>query len=648
VALLAALLWALVVAFVAHVRYGDDVRALLCIGGENTLLPAFATVPRAGPTGYDGHVYAALATDPFLHRFDTQNALDSPAYRATRIMIPLLAWLLALGNSAAAIVTYQLLCWGLGLVAILIAARWLATDGRSPWQAALLIGSAGLAAAMIRSTPDAGALCFMLAALWCHGRRRHALALAFASAAVLTRETSYLVVLAIAADELRRRRPAAATLFAAVPLSLIVGWQLYLKSVLGAAFATAGSNFSLPFAWLPAKFSEVLHGPQVWWQEVFGLAAIAATLLAMAALALRPAHWSAVEISFLAFGVMGLFLSYDVYSEAWAYGRVLIVLPFLALLIAGRQDTTWRRWPLYAVTVCYLFAGVAMTWWELGETRSSHSLSAAARADAVVASRPDAAPRRYSGAFPGEPLPATTHHQLFVLPVASSSGRAGARWQTRLELANLAATDNRIALELLPARRGAFSCLRTTITMAPGERRLWPNAVDALFGFAGAGALRLVAHSGPISARSLTVNVARGEVGAPWLPAFTEDRAIRSGESAVLRDLAGDARREAAVRTNVGVLNVTARPITIRVQATDARGRRLGQVRGELPALGFVQIDDLFARLQAGTVNGGSAVVESSPGGGAFLAYASVIRGPTAPVVYVFPERRYLRARVDK
>ena len=498
-ALLAALLWALVLAFVAHVRYGDDVRALLCVGGEDTLLPAFATVPRAGPTGYDGHIYAALATDPFLHQFDTQNALDSPAYRATRIMIPLLAWLLALGNPAAAIVTYQLLCWGLGLGAIYVGALWLARDGRSPWQAVLLIGSAGLAAAMIRSTPDAGALCFMLAALWCHGRDRYALALAFASAAVLTRETSFLVVLAIMADKLRRRRFAAATLFAAAPLSLIVGWQLYLKSVLGAAFATAGSNFSLPFAWLPAKFPEVFRGPQVWWQEVFGLAAIAATLLAIAALALRPAHWSTLEISFLAFGVMGLFLSYNVYSEAWAYGRVLIVLPFLALLIAGRQDTTWRRWPLYAVTACYLLAGVAMIWWELGETRSSLGLRAAARAEAVVAGRPDAAPRRYHGALPGEPLPAGTRHQLFVVPVASSSGRAGSRWQTRLELVNLAATDNRIVLELLPARRGEFSCLRTMIIMAPGERRSWPNALDALFGFTGTGALRLVArpHRGP-------------------------------------------------------------------------------------------------------------------------------------------------------
>ncbi len=63
-ALVAALFWASAVLFVANVRYGGDVRALLCLG-EGVYLPApFATVPRAGPSGYDGQQYAVLATDP--------------------------------------------------------------------------------------------------------------------------------------------------------------------------------------------------------------------------------------------------------------------------------------------------------------------------------------------------------------------------------------------------------------------------------------------------------------------------------------------------------------------------------------------------------------------------------------------------------
>jgi hypothetical protein len=55
--------------------------------------------------------------------------------------------------------------------------------------------------------------------------------------------------------------------------------------------------------------------------------------------------------------------------------------------------------------------------------------------------------------------------------------------------------------------------------------------------------------------------------------------------------------------------------------------------------LQFVQIDDVFAKVGAGRVSDGSAVVETRSVGGAFLAYASVTRGPDATAVYVYPER---------
>jgi len=293
VALVATLFWALVVTFTANFRYGGDVRALLCVGEETHHPAAFGTVPTAGPWGYDGQQYAALATDPFLRDLATSESLDAPSYRATRIMVPLLAWLLALGNSGAAIVAYQLLCWGFGLAAIFLVARWLAAEDFSPWWALLLVTSAGLAAAMIRSTPDTAALFFMLAALWLYARRRYPVAVVLASAAVLARETSYLVVLAIALDALRRRRFASAAAFASVPLIMVVAWQLYLRSVLGAAFETGTDNFSLPFIWLPEKLPTVFVGGHIWWMEFLGLCAVAATVLAMVVVATKPSSWAA-------------------------------------------------------------------------------------------------------------------------------------------------------------------------------------------------------------------------------------------------------------------------------------------------------------------------------------------------------------------
>jgi hypothetical protein len=622
VALAATLFWVLVISFIAHARYDDDFRALLCVGEEMTMPALFATVPRVGPWGYDGQQYAALATDPLLRSPKTARSLDSPSYRATRVLVPLLAWLLALGNPAAAFVTYQFLCWGLAIGAVVLLASWLAAEGRSPWWALLLVSSAGLAAAVLRSTPDTGALFCLLAAVWAHSRGRRGWALALACAAVLARETSYLAALAMAADELLRRGVARAVTLAAVPLAIAVGWQLYLRSVLGFAFERGSGNFSLPFAWIPEKLAATFPGPHVWWAEVFGLLAIFATTVAFVLIAARPSAWRAPELAFLAFGGMGLFLGFTVYCETWAYARALFAVPFLAVLVAERQPRGWQRWSVRSVAVLYLLSGLVMVRGELRDARGNRGWLAALRG---TASAPMLAPSQ-----PPRPL--------YVLPVANAGGRAGAEWLTRLEVGNLARSENTIRFELIPADRLSSPTLRTTITLAEGQRRSWTNAAAELFAFSGSGALRLVPHAGPITAASITENVAAGVQQGQLLPALTSDNAVVHGAVARLSGLAHDPAPSAAVRTNVGFLNLTAASLSVRLELFDPGSRPLGQLSTELPPRGFLQMDNVFAAVRAPRVEGGWASVWTPVRGGAFLAYASVIRGPRASAVYVFPE----------
>ena len=54
VTLVAVLFWALVLLFVAYVRYGGDIRGLLCLGANVDPPGVFEAVPRAGPAGDDG------------------------------------------------------------------------------------------------------------------------------------------------------------------------------------------------------------------------------------------------------------------------------------------------------------------------------------------------------------------------------------------------------------------------------------------------------------------------------------------------------------------------------------------------------------------------------------------------------------------
>lgn len=628
VTLAAVLFCTFVVAILARARYAGDVRGLLCVGEEAYLPAAFETVPRTGPSGYDGQQYAALATDPFLREFDTTKAFDAPAYRAGRILFPLLAWLLALGHAGPAIIAYQLLCWGLGLAAVFLVARWLAAEGRSPWWALPLVCSAGLAAAMIRSTPDAAALALVLAALFLHARGRFVPALAMGIAAVLAREVSYLVALAIAVEELRRRRVARVAAFVLIPLAPLAAWHLYLRSVLGAPRPSSVRTFAIPFSWVPRKLSAVLAASAISWQEVFGLLAIAATAIAFILVASRPAAWAAPELAFLGFGALGLVLTDRVYVETWGYARILIALPFLGVLIAERQRSPWRRWAVRLVALLYLAAGLTMTRGELSSAIGGRSVLAAVRGSATAA---------------GEPIGETETsapgvRPLYVLPVANSRGRAGARWQTWLEVTNLAPSENRVSLELLRAGRARSSALRTAVVLEPRQKSTWQNALDQLFGYSGSGALRLSPLSGPISVGSRTANIAAGTAESPLVQATGEESAIRCGEKATFHGLSHDPSHRAAVRTNIGLLNLSAGRIRVRITPYDALLHPLGQLEGEVPSSGFLQVDDIFAQVKAGAVSDGSAVVDTITPGGALLAYASVIRGPIAPVVYVFPD----------
>jgi hypothetical protein len=634
VTLIAALGWTALVGVVARTRYGSDVRALLIIGEQTQLPRAFATIPTAGPTGYDGAMYAALATDPLLRWLDTPHDLDSPSYRATRIMVPLLAWVLALGHAPAAIVLYQLLCWGLAIGAVYFLARWLADEDRSPWWALAAAGGAGMAAAIIRSVPDAAALCFMLAALWLHARGRPPLALGFAVAAVLTRETSILAALAIAADELRRRRLGTAAAFAALPAAAAAGWQLHLRHVLGAAFDTGIGNFALPFAWLPHKCAVIVQGGiwGIWWEEVFGTVAVVATVIAFVAVVSRPSRWCAAELTFLAFAGMGLFLGANVYCETWAYARALIPVPFLAALIGERQAVPWRRWALRLVVLLYLVAGITMIHAEVRDALGPRTLPAALWQGTAFA-RPSVG--TFARATDAGPV-LTPQAPLWVVPAANTGGRAGALWRTQLAIKNPDPRPVRVALELFgPSDGGAPG---TVVTLAPHETREWDDAFQELFGRSGLGAIRLVAEGRQVAAGSLTANVAVAAPIGPLLPALREDRAVRTGGRASFAGLAYDPVHDAGVRTNIGVFNLASTPVTVCVAAFDGRSRPLGKAEDEVAPRSFTQIDDIFARLRAPRLEDGHAVVSSPTSGAALLVYASVIRGPTAQAVYLYPQ----------
>ena len=357
--------WAVLLAVVSHVKFGGDLRGFVFLGEKLYHPDALAGIPRCGRYGYDGQFYAALATDPFLRSPDTVKALDAPAYRASRILLPMIAWCAALGNPRAAVVAYQALSWTLSVLAVAVVSLCLRQEGRSPWWGLLLAVNAGLVTAIFRSTHDGAAVVLIVATLWLAGRQRHRWALGAASAAILCRETGYAAPLAVAVHELVKRRYRRALQYVLVPLAPALAWHAYLQTTWHPNFGLPAS-VGFPVVALAGKVNAVLGArPVLLSQEFWGALAACLTVLGGLVVAFGKRRFEPERLVFVAFGALALCLAPRAYADVYGFSRHLITLPFLAVVIAAREDSRWVKVVLLSAPVAFSIAGLLMIAGEL-------------------------------------------------------------------------------------------------------------------------------------------------------------------------------------------------------------------------------------------------------------------------------------------
>ncbi len=615
-----ALVWAVVLGVIALGRYGGDPRAFVCLG-ELRLHPAVLDeVPRTSDHGYDGQYYAALATDPLLLRPETEASLDAPRYRAGRIGLPLAAWLLALGRPGLALVLYQLLGWAGCLAAVYLAARLLAAEGLSAAWALLLTFSAGLATSMLRSTPDGAAVALILAALWWRrGGKPRAEVLAL-TAATLVRETSLLAAAALAFIELRQRRFRAAALRIALPFAVFAGWRLLLRPLVeDESRGRIAGNFGLPLAWLPGKLEQLAAmGLPAARMELAGFLALAAGWLLLVVVGLRFRRWSAAEASFAAFGLLGLVLATPVYVEVYAHTRVLLALPFLALVMLRADDSAGRRRLVIALPLLLALTGAFVVRGELGLTTVRSALR-------VLTGGP-------AGLGSGAP-PAT-----YLLPALRVPGPFGTEWRSELELANPCAEPASLGIELLLAGRDDTPPPQARLELDARGRLRVEDVLGDLFARDGVGALRVVGEGGCATA-SIRIHDPRGGLPpGPAVASFAAPFALGPDRELVLPGLASAPGGPGRTRTSLGLLNLSPTPIDLEVTLLDARGGVLGGKRLRLGRQDLRQLNDLFAASGAPPAAAASATIRSPSFGARVLAYAVVARREPRELRLVLPQ----------
>jgi hypothetical protein len=229
VAVLSALLVLVWTAARIHYAFDGNWTAAFVAGKSFRLPPDLdAGTYRFEGTGYDGQFYRYLAHDPFLRK-GYALYVDAPQLRFRRLLVPLAAWLLGLGQRRwidGAYIAVEMLFLALG---VYWCARLLARRGRAPLWGLLFVLVPATLASFDRMLVD-GPLTALFAGflLYCD-EERWIRVWVLGMLAALTRETGLLLSVALVTDGLLHLDWRRAAWFAssAVPA---IGWYGYLAT----------------------------------------------------------------------------------------------------------------------------------------------------------------------------------------------------------------------------------------------------------------------------------------------------------------------------------------------------------------------------------------------------------------------------------
>jgi hypothetical protein len=339
-------------------------------------IEAVRNVPRAVETryGYDGQFYAQLSLDPFLRRQDTRRALDSPGYRARRILLPWIASLAGVGGAWWALQAYAVLNVVSWVVLAWLLLRWLPpVSARSTAGWAACMFSHGLITSVTMAVTDGPSVLLIAGSVLAAEAARPRVAAVILAISGLARETNLLGAVALAPPRLRTAGwlPIAGRLaIVAMPLSL---WLLYLWSIGASPFGSGARNFGLPLAGylekIMATAGELSLSGWSSFARVSLLSLVALTTQAIVLFYLRQteSRWWRIGIAYA--GLM-LFLGPAVW-EGYPGAVIRVVLPMTVAfnILLLRVRPFWPLWLLGNANLVFGFTAIRadnvlpMLWW---------------------------------------------------------------------------------------------------------------------------------------------------------------------------------------------------------------------------------------------------------------------------------------------
>jgi hypothetical protein len=324
---------------------------------RDSLPPGFVVIP--DQPGYDGQYYYRLARTPFTdQRVGVGILLDLPAYRQQRILYPLLARAVALGDPGAIplalllvnCVAICVLSWMGGLYARELGAHAL-------WGLVFPL-YVGFVTTFSRDLAEIVECTLILGALLCLRRERFLVTGFLLSGAVLTKEPALLVPAAIGLSDLitdRRRLLHYTWYVAALPLAVWLVWQGWLwRNWHVVPLRQGGGNLGWPLV----EFGRTVTGTMRHWHWPWVLAYVLLVVLAGSVVATlrtsRAERWE--KWAWALYAAMVFSLSGTVWVDNHAFVRAASELTMLGYVILLGTEGRWRSGVLVMGGLCWLAA----------------------------------------------------------------------------------------------------------------------------------------------------------------------------------------------------------------------------------------------------------------------------------------------------
>jgi len=311
-----------------YLRFGRDTREFICPSSS----------PSAEPC-YDGQFSYCLALDLSV---GAKPCLDVPAYRYQRILLSLVARIVALGDSARII-------WGLlavnlaglalgtwALEQLLLAAkanRWFALSYG-------LFGGVFFAVRVCTTEPFAYGLA-LLAIVAVTRERWRASAVIFALAA-FTKETTLFFAAGAGLYYLLNRRWQPLVWLLIIVGGSFAAWQFYIRSLFGSFGIGSGGNGATPFEWIPFNGAWQILGANLPLPEKIRFFILPAVCIGLtlwllwhSGRELLRQRFSLVACVTLINALVMLTVPFSTYREPWGIGRFMVGLVICLVWLAA-------------------------------------------------------------------------------------------------------------------------------------------------------------------------------------------------------------------------------------------------------------------------------------------------------------------------